>query len=89
MPITTAVPIKVFDQDQFHPIDTRVTGFAFDIHNEFGRYLEEGLYQNELVSIRFSTATRSLISLAARNMCYVEFRCGREARPSVRRKCTC
>lgn len=48
MPITTAVPVKVFDQEAFHAVDTRVTGFAFDIHNQFGRYLDEGLYQNEL-----------------------------------------
>jgi GxxExxY protein len=48
MPIHTAVPIRAFDQDAFHPIDRRVTGIAFDIHNEFGRYLEEKLYQREL-----------------------------------------
>jgi GxxExxY protein len=48
MPIFTAVPIEVFDQDAYHAVDRRVTGFAFDIHNEFGRFLDEKLYQNEL-----------------------------------------
>jgi GxxExxY protein len=48
MPIRTAVPIRVFDQESFHQIDRRVTGMAFDIHNEFGRYLDERLYQREL-----------------------------------------
>ncbi|MBI1831899.1 MAG: GxxExxY protein [Planctomycetes bacterium] len=48
MPIHTAVPIRVFDQEAFHQVDRRVTGIAFDIHNEFGRYLEERLYQREL-----------------------------------------
>lgn len=48
MPIHTAVPIQVFDQETFHQIDRKVTGLAFDIHNEFGRYLDEGLYQSEL-----------------------------------------
>lgn len=48
MPIQTAVPIRVFDQKNFHQVDQRVTGLAFDIHNEFGRYLDEHLYQNEL-----------------------------------------
>lgn len=49
MPIHTAVPIQIFDQDKFHQIDRQVTGLAFDIHNESGRYLDEGLYQSELV----------------------------------------
>ena len=48
MPIRTSVPIRVFDQESFHQIDKRVTGLAFDIHNEFGRYLDERLYQREL-----------------------------------------
>ena len=48
MPIRTSVPIEVFDQESFHQIDKRVTGIAFDIHNEFGRYLDEELYQGEL-----------------------------------------
>lgn len=48
MPIFTSVPITVFDQENFHRVDRQVTGFAFAIHNEFGRYLDERLYQNEL-----------------------------------------
>jgi GxxExxY protein len=48
MPIQTAVPIRVFDQESFHQVDRRVTGLAFDIQNEFGRYLDESLYQAEL-----------------------------------------
>jgi GxxExxY protein len=38
----------VFDQESFHLVDRRVTGLAFEIHNEFGRYLDERLYQGEL-----------------------------------------
>jgi len=48
MPITTATPITVFDQEAFYLVDERVRGIAFDIHNEFGRYLDEVLYQGEL-----------------------------------------
>src|ERR1051326_6259215 len=48
MPITTAIPITVFDQESFHAVDRQVTGIAFDIHNELGRYLDEKLYQREL-----------------------------------------
>jgi GxxExxY protein len=48
MPIRTAVPIRVFDQESYHQVDRRVTGLAFAIHNELGRYLDESLYQGEL-----------------------------------------
>jgi GxxExxY protein len=48
MPIHTSVPIEIFDQERFHSVDKIVTGHAFDIHNEFGRYLGEKLYQAEL-----------------------------------------
>jgi GxxExxY protein len=50
VPIETSVPIVVFDQESFHQVDRRVTGIAFDIHNEFGRYLDEVLYKRELTS---------------------------------------
>ena len=48
MPITSSVPIQQFDQPSFHAVDEVVTGIAFDVHNEFGRYLDERLYQTEL-----------------------------------------
>lgn len=48
MPIHVHHPIEVFDQERFHRVDKVVTGIAFDIHNEFGRYLDERLYQREL-----------------------------------------
>jgi len=50
MPIQTSIPITVFDQEAFHAVDKVVTGVAYDIHNEFGRYLDERLYQRELAS---------------------------------------
>ncbi|HYT91165.1 MAG TPA: GxxExxY protein [Gemmataceae bacterium] len=48
MPIHTKVPIRVLDQEAFHQVDRCVTGLAFAIHNELGRFLDEGLYQGEL-----------------------------------------
>ena len=48
MPIHPTKPIRVFDQESFHQVDRQVTGMAFDIHNEFGRYLDESLYKGEL-----------------------------------------
>ena len=48
MPLHTSVPIKAIEQSDFHEIDEKVTGLAYDIHNEFGRYLDESLYPCEL-----------------------------------------
>lgn len=48
MPIHVSRPVEVFDQERFHQVDRQVTGFAFDMHNHFGRYLDERLYQREL-----------------------------------------
>lgn len=50
MPITPAVPIRVFSQDEFHAVDKVVKGHAFAIHNEMGRFMDEKLYQNELAT---------------------------------------
>ena len=70
MPILTAVPIKAISQDEFHQIDRRVTGLAFEIHNEFGRYLDERLYRGELnrrcqrAGLRIEPEMRMTISTA-------------------------
>lgn len=50
MPVHTSSPIRVFDQEAFHAVDSVVTGLAFDTHNEFGRYLDEPMYQAELAA---------------------------------------
>ncbi len=50
MPVHTSIPVAVFEQEAFHAVDKVVTGLAFDIHNEFGRYLDERLYQTELAA---------------------------------------
>ena len=50
MPISTSSPIAVFDQESFHAVDKVVTGCAFDIHNEMGRYLDERIFQAELAA---------------------------------------
>jgi len=38
--------IKKIDEKGFYRIDYRVTGMAFDIHNEIGRLWNEKIYQN-------------------------------------------
>jgi GxxExxY protein len=49
MAIEVATQIRVFDQEQFHAVDKRVMAIVFDLHNEFGRLLDENLYKNALV----------------------------------------
>jgi GxxExxY protein len=49
MPVITSVPVTHFSQATFHRVDSVVTGLAFDIQNELGRFLGEELYQAELV----------------------------------------
>jgi len=48
MPVKCDVKLSKVGQDQFHAVDKVVMRHAFDIHNEFGRFLDESIYQNEL-----------------------------------------
>ena len=41
-------PLRVFSQDAFHEVDRAVMRIVFDIHNEFGRFLDEYLYKREI-----------------------------------------
>lgn len=50
MPIEVSVPIDVFNQEQFHALDRRVMRIVFDVHNEFGRLLDEKLYKHEIAA---------------------------------------
>jgi GxxExxY protein len=40
--------IKQISQDEFHTLDKVITGFAFEIHNELGRFCDEKIYQKIL-----------------------------------------
>lgn len=48
MPVELDRPLRLFDQESFHEIDRQVMRVAFDIHNEFGRFLDELLYKREI-----------------------------------------
>ena len=50
MPIISAVPLQVIDQEEFAAIDYRVMGCAFDCHNEFGRLCDEVIYQQDMAA---------------------------------------
>ena len=50
MSIEVSVPIEVFDQEQFHALDRKVMRIVFDVHNEFGRLLDEDLYKHQVAA---------------------------------------
>jgi GxxExxY protein len=50
MPIQVSRRIEVFDQERFHAVDRKVMRVVFDVHNEFGRLLDEVLYKNEIAA---------------------------------------
>jgi GxxExxY protein len=50
MAIEVSIPIEVFDQEQFHALDRKVMRIVFDVHNEFGRLLDENLYKHEVAA---------------------------------------
>ena len=41
-------PLRVFSQDEFHRVDRAVMGIVFEVHNEFGRFLDEILFKREI-----------------------------------------
>lgn len=48
MPIKPSVEMQPISREDFHTLDYEVTGMAFSIHNDFGRFWNEKIYQNEL-----------------------------------------
>ena len=48
MGIESLLEINRITKDEYHRIDYKVMRFAYDIHNEFGRLYNEGVYRNEL-----------------------------------------
>lgn len=50
MPIEVQTEIRVFNQEEFHALDRKLMRIVFDVHNEFGRFLDEKLYQREVAT---------------------------------------
>jgi GxxExxY protein len=48
MPILLPHPINSLSEQAFHKLDYDVMALAFEVHNEFGRFFDEVIYQNEL-----------------------------------------
>lgn len=48
MPIEVDSEIRIFSQNEFHELAHQVMGIAFGVHNDFGRLMEEGIYQHAI-----------------------------------------
>ncbi len=48
MPIDVGTDIRVLDQEEFHSLHRKILGIIFDVHNEFGRFLDELLFKREI-----------------------------------------
>jgi GxxExxY protein len=51
MPVLLPYPITVLSQGEFHLLDERVMGYAFEIQNRLGRLLPEEAYKKELAYV--------------------------------------
>ena len=50
MPIEVSTAIEACDQEGFHALDRQLMGVVFEVHNEFGRLLDEDLYKCEIAA---------------------------------------
>ena len=50
MLIEVTTEIQVFSQPEFHALSAKLLRIIFDVHNEFGRFLDESLYKNEIAA---------------------------------------
>src|SRR5664279_5317794 len=50
MPIEVSAGIEVCGEEEFHALDRRIMGVVFEVHNEFGRLLDEDLYKSEIAA---------------------------------------
>jgi len=78
MPIEIPTDICVLDQEAFHALDRKVMRIVFDVHNEFGRFLDEILYKREIAA-RWSEAglgkSAAEVSITVRHESFIkEFR---------------
>ena len=50
MPIEVRSEVRILSQQEFHALNHRVLGIIFEIHNEFGRFLDERLFKTEIAA---------------------------------------
>ena len=49
MPVHLEQPIQALSKQEFHDLDFQIMRWAFDAHNQLGRFYDEKVYQNELL----------------------------------------
>jgi len=59
MPIEVTSEIQVFNQVEFHALNAKLLRIIFDVHNEFGRFLDVNLYR-EAIAHFFGGAERCI-----------------------------
>lgn len=73
MPILFNQPIKQLSEQEFHNLDFQMMRFAFNTHNRLGRFYDEKIYQNELISLcaeaGLEIATQVMIKLTHHSFC--------------------
>lgn len=50
MPVQLKQPIQCITEQEFHDLDFQIMRWAFDAHNQLGRFYDEKIYQNELLN---------------------------------------
>ena len=50
MPIIVNSEIRVFSELEFHKLAEKVIGVVFDVHNDFGRLMEEDVYKRAILA---------------------------------------
>ena len=50
MPIEVSTAIQACDQEPLHALDRQLMGVVFQVHNDFGRLLDEDLYKCEIAT---------------------------------------
>ena len=50
MPIEVTTEITVLNQSEFYALNPKVLRIVFEVHNEFGRFLDEALYKTEIAA---------------------------------------
>lgn len=48
MPIEVDSEIRVFSEDEFHALAEKIIGITFDVHNDFGRLMDEEVYKQSI-----------------------------------------
>jgi GxxExxY protein len=50
MPIEVSLEIQVLNQADFHTLHHQLLGIVFEVHNQFGRFLNEMLFKKEIAA---------------------------------------